>query len=45
MSADIIQFVPRADPDREARLIRQAQEIYESIFPTSLPEENPKESA
>jgi hypothetical protein len=51
MSADIIQFVPRPDPEREARLIRDAQAIYESIFPTEQSydskylHENPKEPA
>jgi hypothetical protein len=31
--AEIVQFIPKRELDR-ARLIEQAREIYESIFPT-----------
>ena len=54
MTAVILPFVPRPDPDREARMIREARAIYDSLFPTadnlklvdSSPSEmNPDESA
>lgn len=33
MSADIIQFVPRPNPNRERELERQAMEIMNIAFP------------
>ena len=30
---EVVRFIPRSDLER-ARLIRQARETYESIFPT-----------
>jgi hypothetical protein len=35
MSADIILFVPRPNPNRES-LIQQARANYEAIFPTEI---------
>lgn len=51
MSAEIIQFVPRPDPNREERLIKRqieaAQAIYAEIFPddTAPSEMNPDQPA
>jgi hypothetical protein len=34
---NVVQFIPRKpDLDQEARLIREARAIYESIFPTEI---------
>jgi hypothetical protein len=34
---NVLQFIPRKpELDREARLIREARAIYESIFPTEI---------
>jgi hypothetical protein len=33
---EVIQFIRKPDPDREARLIQEARAIYESIFPTEI---------
>jgi hypothetical protein len=38
MSADIIQFVPRPNPEREKQLERQAIEIMNIAFPAVWPE-------
>lgn len=35
MSAQIIQFVPKPNPNRE-KLIEQARNNYEAIFPTEI---------
>jgi hypothetical protein len=41
MSADIIMFVPKPDPDREERLrkrmIDAANAVYQEIFPDTAP--------
>ncbi len=34
MTAQIIQFVPRPDPNREARLQQMAAEAFNAAFPT-----------
>ncbi len=33
MTAEVIQFVPRPDPNREARLKRMAAEAFGEVFP------------
>lgn len=38
MTSDVIQFVPKANLDRDA-MIRQARLNYERIFPDTLPGE------
>lgn len=44
---EVIQFIPRADPDREARMLarmkQDARLIYEAIFPPSYQDTAPSE--
>ncbi len=41
---NVIVFVPKPDLER-ARLIREAHAIYESIFPTQVPDDGVAEQA
>jgi hypothetical protein len=43
-TGDVIAFVPKPDLER-ARLIREARAIYESIFPTQVPDGGAAEQA
>lgn len=33
---EVVQFIPRANPNREEQMIRDARQIYEGIFPTEV---------
>ncbi|WP_174718951.1 MULTISPECIES: hypothetical protein [Bradyrhizobium] len=39
---DIVRFVPKSELER-ARLIREARAIYDSIFPSAVPDRVPQD--
>ncbi len=40
--ADIVRFIPKSELER-ARLIREARAIYDSIFPSAIPDRAPRD--
>jgi hypothetical protein len=40
---DVVRFVPKSELER-ARLIREAREIYDSIFPPEVPDLKSRDS-
>ncbi|WP_219680155.1 hypothetical protein [Bradyrhizobium canariense] len=40
--SEIVRFVPKSELER-ARLIREARAIYDSIFPSAVPDQAPQD--